>query len=192
MLNRKRFWLFTGLLALSLVFGAATLSAVFAGPRTPFPLERPAAPDKAAARDQRAPLPAEPDEPRRPPGPDPRGAGGRGGDAGGAGVAPTGPVASPDSAAQEAPGPVAGPADAGGAGKPGADPDDGDPGDPADGPADKGKKKDGRTPQPPNAGGTPYPNCDKARRAGDVPLYRGEPGYSEKLDRDGDGIACDD
>lgn len=36
-----------------------------------------------------------------------------------------------------------------------------------------------------------YPNCDAARAAGVAPLYRGEPGYSTSLDRDGDGIACE-
>lgn len=37
-----------------------------------------------------------------------------------------------------------------------------------------------------------YQNCNKARRAGAAPLYRGDPGYSAKLDKDGDGIACED
>lgn len=36
-----------------------------------------------------------------------------------------------------------------------------------------------------------YPNCTAARKAGVAPIYRGEPGYSEKLDRDHDGIACE-
>ncbi|MBB5154087.1 thermonuclease family protein [Saccharopolyspora phatthalungensis] len=36
-----------------------------------------------------------------------------------------------------------------------------------------------------------YPNCSAARAAGVAPLHRGEPGYSSKLDRDGDGIACE-
>ena len=36
-----------------------------------------------------------------------------------------------------------------------------------------------------------YPNCDAARAAGVAPIHRGEPGYSSKLDRDGDGIACE-
>ncbi|WP_051967759.1 thermonuclease family protein [Brevibacillus thermoruber] len=34
-------------------------------------------------------------------------------------------------------------------------------------------------------------NCSEARAAGAVPLYRGEPGYRSKLDRDNDGIACE-
>ncbi len=29
------------------------------------------------------------------------------------------------------------------------------------------------------------------RAAGKAPLYRGQPGYAPKLDRDGDGIACE-
>jgi hypothetical protein len=36
-----------------------------------------------------------------------------------------------------------------------------------------------------------YKNCTEARAAGVTPLYRGDPGYSSKLDRDGDGIACE-
>ena len=36
-----------------------------------------------------------------------------------------------------------------------------------------------------------YPNCDAVRAAGKAPLYRGQPGYSTKLDRDKDGIACE-
>lgn len=36
-----------------------------------------------------------------------------------------------------------------------------------------------------------YANCTEARAAGVTPLYRGQPGYAPKLDRDGDGIACE-
>lgn len=36
-----------------------------------------------------------------------------------------------------------------------------------------------------------YPNCAAARAAGAAPLHRGDPGYSRKLDRDGDGVACE-
>lgn len=36
-----------------------------------------------------------------------------------------------------------------------------------------------------------YPNCAAARAAGVTPIHAGEPGYSSKLDRDGDGIACE-
>ena len=36
-----------------------------------------------------------------------------------------------------------------------------------------------------------YANCAAARAAGVTPLHRGDPGYAPKLDRDGDGIACE-
>jgi len=36
-----------------------------------------------------------------------------------------------------------------------------------------------------------YANCAAVRAAGAAPLHRGQPGYSTKLDRDGDGIACE-
>ena len=36
-----------------------------------------------------------------------------------------------------------------------------------------------------------FPNCKKAKEAGAAPLYRGDPGYREELDRDGDGVACE-
>lgn len=41
------------------------------------------------------------------------------------------------------------------------------------------------------SGGVSYPNCAAARAAGAAPIRRGEPGYSTRLDRDGDGIACE-
>ena len=36
-----------------------------------------------------------------------------------------------------------------------------------------------------------YQNCDAVRATGKAPLYRGQPGYSAKLDRDKDGVACE-
>lgn len=36
-----------------------------------------------------------------------------------------------------------------------------------------------------------YANCSAVRAAGADPIYAGQPGYSRKLDRDGDGIACE-
>jgi hypothetical protein len=36
-----------------------------------------------------------------------------------------------------------------------------------------------------------YPNCAAARAAGAAPMRRGEPGYLERLDGDGDGVACE-
>lgn len=47
-------------------------------------------------------------------------------------------------------------------------------------------------PAPPPAAPAPfYQNCAAVRAAGKAPLHAGEPGYSPKLDRDGDGIACE-
>ncbi|HET9648842.1 MAG TPA: excalibur calcium-binding domain-containing protein [Microlunatus sp.] len=52
-----------------------------------------------------------------------------------------------------------------------------------------------RAPEPEPASASPasayYANCDAARAAGAAPLYAGEPGYSTKLDRDKDGVACE-
>ncbi|MEH0819275.1 MULTISPECIES: excalibur calcium-binding domain-containing protein [unclassified Micromonospora] len=42
-----------------------------------------------------------------------------------------------------------------------------------------------------NSGDVYYANCSAVRAAGAAPLHRGDPGYSRKLDRDGDGIACE-
>ncbi|MFM1723583.1 excalibur calcium-binding domain-containing protein [Rhodococcus sp. PAM 2766] len=36
-----------------------------------------------------------------------------------------------------------------------------------------------------------YANCAAARAAGAAPIYAGQPGYSSKLDRDNDGVACE-
>ncbi len=36
-----------------------------------------------------------------------------------------------------------------------------------------------------------YKNCTAAREAGAAPLYKGDPGYRAKLDRDKDGVACE-
>jgi hypothetical protein len=52
-----------------------------------------------------------------------------------------------------------------------------------------------RTPVAPAAGGggRVYANCTEARAAGVAPIMRGSPAYdlNRKLDRDGDGIACE-
>ncbi len=45
-------------------------------------------------------------------------------------------------------------------------------------------------PEPP-APSAYYANCSAARAAGVTPIYRGQPGYASKLDRDHDGIACE-
>ena len=44
-----------------------------------------------------------------------------------------------------------------------------------------------RAPQP----GDHWGGCHAARAAGTAPIYRGEPGYREGMDRDGDGVACE-
>lgn len=36
-----------------------------------------------------------------------------------------------------------------------------------------------------------YSNCTEVKAAGKAPLYRGQPGYREGLDRDHDGVACE-
>ncbi|MEZ7239327.1 DUF1524 domain-containing protein [Rhodococcus sp. GXMU-t2271] len=46
-------------------------------------------------------------------------------------------------------------------------------------------------PEPAPAPAVAYRNCAEARAAGAAPLYAGQPGYSEKMDGDGDGVACE-
>jgi hypothetical protein len=36
-----------------------------------------------------------------------------------------------------------------------------------------------------------YSGCNEVRALGKDPLYRGQPGYREDMDGDGDGIACE-
>jgi hypothetical protein len=43
----------------------------------------------------------------------------------------------------------------------------------------------------PAPAGVYYANCAAARAADAAPLYAGQPGYSTKLDRDRDGVACE-
>jgi hypothetical protein len=43
----------------------------------------------------------------------------------------------------------------------------------------------------PKPAATSYANCSAVRAAGADPIYVGQPGYSSKLDRDGDGVACE-
>jgi hypothetical protein len=40
-------------------------------------------------------------------------------------------------------------------------------------------------------GSTYYQNCAAVRAAGAAPIHVGDPGYSRKLDRDGDGVGCE-
>ncbi|WP_205214971.1 MULTISPECIES: excalibur calcium-binding domain-containing protein [Sphingomonas] len=44
----------------------------------------------------------------------------------------------------------------------------------------------------PLAKGVYYRGCREAEAAGAAPLHRGDPGYREDMDGDGDGIACED
>lgn len=46
-------------------------------------------------------------------------------------------------------------------------------------------------PTPAPAPAVYYPNCDAVRAAGAAPIRAGQPGYSRKLDRDGDGVGCE-
>ena len=39
--------------------------------------------------------------------------------------------------------------------------------------------------------GAYYANCSAVRAAGAAPIFAGQPGYSGKLDRDGDGVGCE-
>ncbi|MGZ4567105.1 MAG: GmrSD restriction endonuclease domain-containing protein [Blastococcus sp.] len=82
------------------------------------------------------------------------------------------PVASPAPAPAPAPRPAPAPA-------------------PAPRPAPAPAPRPAPAPAPAPAPGVVYANCAAARAAGVAPLHRGEPGYSSKLDRDGDGIACE-
>ena len=50
------------------------------------------------------------------------------------------------------------------------------------------QKKSESTPEPQKEF---YANCDEAKAAGAAPMYKGDPGYRPELDRDKDGIACD-
>ncbi|MEE6176761.1 excalibur calcium-binding domain-containing protein [Mycobacterium sp. 050134] len=47
------------------------------------------------------------------------------------------------------------------------------------------------SPAPTTGSNVYYPNCRAACSAGVAPIYRGQPGYREGLNRDGDGIACE-
>ncbi len=42
-----------------------------------------------------------------------------------------------------------------------------------------------------SSSGVSFANCSEVKAAGAAPISRGEPGYSSKLDRDNDGIACE-
>lgn len=46
-------------------------------------------------------------------------------------------------------------------------------------------------PEPQVASSASYANCSEARAAGAAPVRAGDPGYSRRLDRDGDGVGCE-
>ncbi|MFD7159225.1 excalibur calcium-binding domain-containing protein [Kribbella sp. NPDC059898] len=47
-------------------------------------------------------------------------------------------------------------------------------------------------PPTPTTAQVTYKNCAEVRAAGKAPLHRGDPGYTEQLDHNGDGVACGD
>ncbi|MFB9699899.1 excalibur calcium-binding domain-containing protein [Rhodococcus aetherivorans] len=62
---------------------------------------------------------------------------------------------------------------------------------PAPAPAPQAAAPPAPAPAPAPAPSVGYKNCTEAWNAGVAPLYRDEPGYAPKLDRDDDGIACE-
>ncbi|MFK3983434.1 excalibur calcium-binding domain-containing protein [Micromonospora sp. NPDC050397] len=144
--NRRRFWLLTLLLVLTLGIGAATLSAVFADQTPPATA---LSPDDAVPARVEPPAPPTPRPPSRSTPPEP---------------ARQAPVDSEDREPVPAPSTRVAPT-----GQPGVSP----------------------TLRPVPTEGVTYKNCNQARRAGVTPLRTGDPGYSAKLDKDGDGVACD-
>jgi hypothetical protein len=40
--------------------------------------------------------------------------------------------------------------------------------------------------------GVSYKDCAAVKAAGKAPLHKGDPGFKSSLDRDGDGVACDE
>ena len=36
-----------------------------------------------------------------------------------------------------------------------------------------------------------YSGCNEVRAAGKAPIYRGQPGFRDTMDGDGDGVACE-
>ena len=53
----------------------------------------------------------------------------------------------------------------------------------------RSRARSGRESASSGAGG--FSSCADARAAGVAPLRAGRPGYSHRLDRDGDGVACE-
>jgi hypothetical protein len=66
---------------------------------------------------------------------------------------------------------------------------DGCPGEPV--PSPSAPAPEAPVPAPTQPVAQPYPNCAAARAAGAAPLHRGDPGWSDSMDGDGDGVACE-
>jgi hypothetical protein len=180
-INRRRVWVFTALVAVTVVLGAAMLSTVLAAPAAHLAVEPP---------------PAAGVEPRPQP---PIGRGGTGDPAeppeGSGQPQPVSNVQTGRDPSSRSPGEATGPvltaadgtAPAGGSGT-------GSPNGPSTaGPAPASTTTGGGPTHPQGAGdsaGVYYKNCGQARKAGALPLFRGDPGYSARLDKDGDGEAC--
>lgn len=58
----------------------------------------------------------------------------------------------------------------------------------AEGTADPAKST---APAASSGGSVVYRSCAEAKAAGKTPLHKGDPGYSAKMDGDGDGVACE-
>jgi hypothetical protein len=61
----------------------------------------------------------------------------------------------------------------------------------APGPRHSARSRGAEGGEPKAASGASYGSCAQAKAAGAAPLYAGQPGYAKKLDRDGDGVACE-
>jgi hypothetical protein len=46
-------------------------------------------------------------------------------------------------------------------------------------------------PQSAPGAGTVFENCDDVRAHGAAPIHRGDPGWQQELDPDGDGVGCE-
>lgn len=58
-------------------------------------------------------------------------------------------------------------------------------------PARPRRSKGAAQPVRASGGGRVFTSCAQARAAGAAPVRSGDPGYSRRLDRDGDGVGCE-
>jgi hypothetical protein len=65
------------------------------------------------------------------------------------------------------------------------------PGEPVPSPATPGPAAQSPSDVPAGTPAQPFANCAAARAAGAAPLHRGDPGWSDGMDGDGDGVACE-